>query len=97
MVDSGWPDLRADLSFVCSAGSNIFILHSQVRTFGKRMSKTKSVALVRVSHGVFHGFGSLPSDFRCSSRRVFFFVFVCVFVYEACEKYVRLVGLPVHL
>ena len=58
------------------------------------MSK-KSVALVRVPHGVYHGFGSLPSEFFL----LFFslcFVF-CVFFFEACEKYVRLVGLPVHL
>ena len=61
----GWiPGGRicTDLSFGCSAGSNILIFHSQVvRTSGKQMFQ-KSLAPVRVSHGAFHGFGSVPFD-----------------------------------
>ena len=64
MVPGSIPGGRicTDLSFGCSAGSNILIFHSQVvRTSGKQMFQ-KSLAPVRVSHGAFHGFGSVPFD-----------------------------------
>ena len=64
MVPGSIPGGRicTDLSFGCSAGSNILLFHSQVvRTSGKQMFQ-KSLAPARVSHGAFHGFGSVPFD-----------------------------------